>query len=72
MFCITQDRYIGLVPAGTIFGDRIGVILGCDVPFILRKDQDDWKLVCECYIHRLIDGEAISMEEVLIEGIWLM
>jgi hypothetical protein len=72
VFCITDDGYMGLVPNRTKREDHIGVILGCDVPFVLRKAEGGWKLVGECYIHGLMDGEAMRLEQVSVEDIWLI
>jgi hypothetical protein len=72
VFCMTEDGYMGLAPNGGRLGDRIGIILGCDVPFILRQVGNEWKLVGECYIHGLMDGEALRSESIPTEHIWLI
>ncbi|KAF2181726.1 hypothetical protein K469DRAFT_588448, partial [Zopfia rhizophila CBS 207.26] len=36
-FFVTKKGYFGLGPKGATNGDQIAVILGIDVPFILRK-----------------------------------
>ena len=72
VFCITEDGYMGLVPNGGRLGDRVGIILGCDVPFVLRQVGNEWKLVGECYFHGLMDGEALRSDSIPIEHIWLI
>ncbi|CAI6337710.1 unnamed protein product [Periconia digitata] len=46
-------------------GDTIAVLFGSRVPFILRKVESEvengYRLIGDCYIHGLMDGEAIQM-----------
>lgn len=66
-FFTTADGYIGLAPLETQAGDIISVILGCQLPIILRKDthsstkpdETRWRVVGACYAHGLMCGEAI-------------
>lgn len=61
-FCVTQDGYMGLVPARATKGDGICVFLGGAVPFVIRKtDNGHYSLVGECYVHGLMDGKALDM-----------
>jgi hypothetical protein len=66
-FCITHGGRMGLVPDGTLVGDTVGVFLGAEVPFVLRKASSFSRkhrrvqLVSECYIHGLMDGEALEL-----------
>jgi hypothetical protein len=40
--------------------DLIVILLGSDVPFILRYvDNDQYRLVGEAYVHGVMQGEAI-------------
>ncbi|ORY13402.1 heterokaryon incompatibility protein-domain-containing protein [Clohesyomyces aquaticus] len=64
-FCVTANGYIGIVPAGIQEGDRICVICGATVPFVLRPtsklgdgDSEAFQLVGDCYIDGLMGGEA--------------
>lgn len=57
-----HDHYVGLAPAGSQIGDGICVILGCNVPFVIRSTEEgggDYILIGECYIHGLMHGEAL-------------
>jgi len=36
------------------------VLLGCDVPVLLRKDGDEVRLVGECYCHGVMKGEMME------------
>lgn len=47
-------------------GNLVTVLLGGQVPFILSK-QEKFRLVGECYVHGLMDGEAFSEDGVEID-----
>jgi len=46
-------------------GDQICVFYGADTPFILRPSANDgfYRFVGECYVHGLLDGEAVVMKD---------
>lgn len=60
-FITTDDHYLGLAPAGSRIGDQICVILGCNIPFVIRATAEGggYVLIGECYIHGLMRGEAL-------------
>ncbi|KAI1039028.1 hypothetical protein LB503_007834 [Fusarium chuoi] len=61
----TEAGMIGLVPLLAEAGDQIYVLNGGAVPFVLRKGKrvrNGRRLVGECYIHGLMNGEAIQDE----------
>jgi hypothetical protein len=66
-FCITASGYIGLVPEYTATGDIICLIYGSEVPFVLRsmsgEHEGDYQLVGECYVHGIMDGEALELSK---------
>lgn len=68
VFCITKRGYAGMVPGSTLVGDKIVVMDGGKVPFVMRRHRGqntvDWGLVGECYIHGMMYGEALSFEGV--------
>ena len=42
-------------------GDVIFILIGCDVPVILRPQKDGtYQLIGECYFHGFMKGEAIN------------
>lgn len=65
-FAITERGFMCLVPPLTETGDEIGIIYGMDVPFVIRRREDcpdrdaDFDLVGECYVHGMMDGEALE------------
>jgi len=74
-FFQTARGYIGLAPMDTIEGDLVCILRGAVTPFILRQSavvgdgNDGKRLVGECYVHGLMNGEALSMvarEHILI------
>ena len=58
-FITTEEGYIGIVPKATKLGDRVCVLFGCPMPFVLRKISGlQYQVVGECYIHGVMNGEA--------------
>lgn len=60
-FFITEDGHMGLGPRLIEPGDLVCVLLGSQVPFVLRRkvDHDGYVLVGECYCHGVMNGEAV-------------
>jgi hypothetical protein len=54
----------GLGPQDTQSGDIVCILFGCSVPVVLREFEEEgnhyFKLIGECYIHGLMDGEAFD------------
>lgn len=62
----TYKGYLGLVPAGAIVGDVIAMIMGCDVPLVLRPAKGHtakFTLIGECYVHGIMSGEVVGFLE---------
>ncbi|KAF9699596.1 hypothetical protein EKO04_002513 [Ascochyta lentis] len=59
----SPKHYIGVTKMGTDIRptDRICVILGANVPFILREVEDHFVLISDAYVEGLMYGEAIEM-----------
>ncbi|CAH0057098.1 unnamed protein product [Clonostachys solani] len=60
---ITSQGYIGQAPQsvgiGRSEGDKVVLIAGCHVPFILRPQAEGrYSVVGDCYLHGIMDGEA--------------
>lgn len=74
-FCVTKRGYVGMVPPGSEVGDMICILRGLNTPFVLRETKSTGKrrtkrdkkrrvqLVGEAYIHGMMDGEAITIED---------
>jgi len=61
-FFLTEDGYLGLSPPCAEEGDVLVVVLGVEVPFVLRPTdkRGEFRLVGEAYVHGLMDGEAVK------------
>lgn len=66
---VTTQGYIGLGPADAREDDLICVLHGSPVPFLLRPSETggEFELVGECFVHGLMSGEALSMEDVKLQ-----
>jgi hypothetical protein len=60
MLCITSNGYIVLASAQAEEGDLICILLGGQTPFILRKGDRQHYLIGACYVHGIMDGEAMK------------
>jgi hypothetical protein len=68
-FFITKKGYFGLGPQKSEPGDRIAVLFGSGVPFVLRKCPSRsgtraWRIIGECYVHGIMQGEVIRKWEL--------
>jgi hypothetical protein len=44
--------------------DIVVMLLGGHVPFVLSAiDSNQWKLIGECYVHGIMNGETLEGEE---------
>lgn len=65
----TDAGDIALCPKETAVNDKIVLLQGSDVPFVLRPTGDNWRLVGECYVHVLMNGWA--WDESRCEKLWI-
>jgi hypothetical protein len=60
-FMWTEDGKMGLVPAAAEVNDKICVFFGGQVLYIIREvDEGKHEFIGECYVHGLMDGEALD------------
>lgn len=70
---ITAKGYLGLFPRQSIVGDDVYVFDSCHVPLLLRASGDcAFRLVGECFVYGVMNGEAmadggVSMSEVVLK-----
>jgi hypothetical protein len=62
-FFMTKQGYVGIAPAAVQKGDLVTVFDGSAVPFLVRPNQGTdesrvHRLVGECYVHELMNGEG--------------
>ncbi|KAF1836091.1 hypothetical protein BDW02DRAFT_256943 [Decorospora gaudefroyi] len=59
---VTEQGYIGLVPACSQVGDEVYLLGGVSVPFVLRKKNGNkFVLVGDSYVHGVMEGEVAEM-----------
>ncbi|MCJ1411213.1 hypothetical protein MMC19_005301 [Ptychographa xylographoides] len=65
-FFWTTEGYMGMGPAGAQVGDRVCLFFGGQVLYVVRdlEDQGWYRFVGECYVHGLMDGEAMEGRDV--------
>lgn len=56
---VTKEGYIGLASSATQRDDQVCVLLGCDVPLLLRPVGDGHQIIGACYMHGFMDGEVL-------------
>lgn len=59
-FFLTKGGYMGLGPRRIKKGDVLCILLGCNVPLVLRKQDQHYILVGECYVSGIMNGEALQ------------
>ena len=63
----TKRGRLGLAPYRAKKEDAVGILFGCSVPVLLRQHEDAdtlegyFKIIGECYIHGIMDGQAVEM-----------
>lgn len=58
---VSATGHVGLAPHGVREGDLIFIVLGSDVPFVLRQNGEAYELLGEAYVQGIMDGEALEM-----------
>ncbi|KAM7187788.1 Heterokaryon incompatibility protein (HET) domain containing protein [Naviculisporaceae sp. PSN 640] len=62
---VTSRGYIGIGPDDIQPDDTVAILYGARTPFVLRKSSQQgghWKLAGDCYIHGIMNGEALDMD----------
>jgi Heterokaryon incompatibility protein (HET) len=59
-FLTTRRGYVGIGPGYAERYDKICILFGCKVPVVLRPQGRSYRLVGECYIHGVMQGEAMK------------
>ena len=58
---VTLEGLIGFVPHEARPGDVVSLLLGCNVPILLRAvDNHRYKVVGSCYLHGIMEGESMG------------
>lgn len=59
-FFISSTGYMGLGPLSLREEDLVCIFPGCRVPLLIRKREDHYVLVGECFVWGLMDGEGLE------------
>ena len=59
-FCMSESGRMGWIPKAGKEGDVISVLYNCLVPVLLRPKGNAYEVIGECYIHGIMDGEAVA------------
>jgi hypothetical protein len=57
----TARGYVGLSAGSVKAGDEMCVLFGSLVPIVLRREGRSWRVVGECYVHGIMDGEVLKL-----------
>lgn len=60
-FVVTKKGFVGVVPNMARVGDVVAIFKGGRVPFVVQRSgarEEAWRLVGECYVHCLMNGEV--------------
>ncbi|KAM5358865.1 hypothetical protein ACJZ2D_014924 [Fusarium nematophilum] len=71
-FFASDRGYAGLVPSGTQKGDKIVLLHGGAVPFVVRpldSLKGAYRLIGECYVHGMMHGEGLEFSNLREEMI---
>jgi hypothetical protein len=58
----TKTGYLGLAPENVQPGDRVVILMGGQLPFVLRPVDRHHLLVGEAYVQGIMDGEAMERQ----------
>jgi hypothetical protein len=75
-FAVTEKGYFALVPRGAQVGDELAVFDRACVPFAIRRKKADgdmkkFELLGEAYVHGVMKGEVMAMEDVELQDLTL-
>ncbi|KAF2433428.1 HET-domain-containing protein [Tothia fuscella] len=56
----TYSGLLGLGPAAMREGDKLCVLFGGEMPYILRSEGTHFRFIGECYVYDLMEGKAIQ------------
>lgn len=72
LFCAMESGCIGWTPAETQSGDLICIFYGGKTPYVIRPiDENYYTFIGECYIHGMMHGEVLHVDDVEEKEFWL-
>ncbi|OAL52743.1 HET-domain-containing protein [Pyrenochaeta sp. DS3sAY3a] len=73
LLCVTEKGHVGQVPQFAQVGDKIVLLKGCEVPYLLREVENRrYKVVSNCYLHGVMHGEAWPRSSTDVHEIWIV
>ena len=70
-FAVTKKGYMGWVPPHAQKGDKVCLLFGGQVPYIIRPQGKEYRFLGEAYIHGIMNGEALQWDGIRMETIAL-
>ncbi|ERF68824.1 hypothetical protein EPUS_06268 [Endocarpon pusillum Z07020] len=63
-YLVTERGHIALVPSQSAPGDKVCILLGFPLPFVVRPSSIDgaYDILGECYRHGVMNSEAVEFE----------
>ncbi|KAL5373046.1 hypothetical protein DPSP01_013008 [Paraphaeosphaeria sporulosa] len=58
--CTAMGGLIGMAPKYAKRGDRIAIMMGCDMAFVLGPNGENYGFVGAAFVEGLMKGEAIE------------
>ena len=58
-FFLTRSGFVGMGPQKIQKDDIVVVVFGCHVPLVLREVEGCYKIIGECYVHGIMNGELV-------------
>ena len=55
----SSNSFLGFAPITAQVSDKVYLLLGAEVPTLLRGVEDEFAVVGECYVHGLMNGEGL-------------
>lgn len=69
-FCVTETGRFGQLPFDAEVGDHLWVLTGAEVPFVVRpQDGGRYRLIGECYVDGVMNGEVLEAGEYTTQQI---
>jgi hypothetical protein len=68
-FAITENGHFALVPGITLVGDRVFIIPSFRNPFVMREDEEAYKLISDCYVKeydRNPTSDDLQFEDIVL------
>lgn len=69
LFISKEGEFLGLALMDAEVGDRIALLEGGRMPYILRpkvgREENEWEIIGDAYVHGIMDGEAWKPNQLI-------